>query len=841
MQTLDTFRSYWLALATASLDEQARIFDASTDRQFWMLAGFDEFGDFAGKPPRIEGLGGLAREMLEILTSPEAGHSRVSACFNHAVRWCGLAERDGLLDDGLLAAVINFELYPWVREGYFDSEDPEWPATGVAGTEPAAVSPGTFQRESRLALAERFDRVTHLALEKPEAASSRFLAFLDFTGRERLLQACRHIERLEVKTLSHRATGDRGLEEILARMAASHFDPDEEPGWIRELEGFQTATLLLVEDYSDSARPLLRRVLAGRPGAPELLRLKDELVAGLMRPGEYSESPRAPASGEFDAKRMRRLITAVPAGIFQWFRDTLTAGDLAESMAIVLDALRGTNRPKLEKSLKHHSQMALKSLALLPLPELPADRAEEVRKRYLRIDEFVKSSRNFGVQRQANNRTCAEIALGNLALNAGYDDADELFFEVESRLAADSTGAGFASGGYRVGLEFDASGPSIIVERDGKPLKSLPPALKKSAGYKELKETFDVLREQSRRFRRALEKRMAVAAAIEWKAFESMWQAPLLRGLLATLVFVDEEGASGMVDARGETMNGPDGARVALKGRALRIAHPVVLERLGVLAAWRQQCLEREVVQALRQVFREFYTLTPAELASSPVSFRFAGHWMAGGILSGLLKSRGWSCVGNDGPEPRKSFGSAGITGHFDLEECGHYLTETESVRSAGVSFRDPTGGRLPLDAVPATIFSEVMRDADLFVSVAQTTEGGVPSKELVAQRVALLQGLIGKLRIKGVTVEGHHALIEGKRCRYRVHLASGAVHLGDNRHLCIVPAASWKRPAKLFLPFVEEDDRRIAEIFSKILLLANDDKITDPGILAQIGQAGGR
>ncbi len=73
------------------------------------------------------------------------------------------------------------------------------------------------------------------------------------------------------------------------------------------------------------------------------------------------------------------------------------------------------------------------------------------------------------------------------------------------------------------------------------------------------------------------------------------------------------------------------------------------------------------------------------------------------------------------------------------------------------------------------------------------------------------------------------------------MHLASGAVHLGDCRHLCIVPAASWKRPAKLFLPFVEEDDRRIAEIFSKILLLANDDKITDPGILSQIGGAGGR
>lgn len=840
MTSVETFRNYWLSFATSPADEASRPNNWSLEEEFWRLAGFGETFRYPEGPPRIEGLAEIARDYLAAATSPDRAEASRKTDSASALRWCSLAENAGLLDDDLFGRVLRSTYNSWAHIGLSGDGRADLVRIYFNGEEPARGSAGAYVLETGQAMAARFNRVVEAAIRTLDPAFWYVLSLLDYEGKDRLIEACRKIEDLEITSLGHERYGEKSLRSVLARMAASDFEVDDEAGLTRELEGFRDRTLMMVEEFSEPARPVIRALLAKRPGAVGLLRLKDALIAGLMRPGEFGESPKAPASGEFDAEPMKRLIAAVPADTFRGFRESLVDGELAESMASVLDALLGTNRQKLEKSLKHHSQMALKCLALLPLPDSPEERREETRKRYLVIDHFVKSSRKFGVQRQANNRTCAEIALGNLALNAGYDDADELFFEVESRLAADSAGAGFAVGGYRVGLEFDASGPAIAVEKEGKPLKALPPVLKKSAGYKELKETFEALREQSRRFRRALEKRMAVAVAIERKSFEALWRAPLLRGLLATLVFVDDEGNSGMVDESGETLSGVDGTRIPLDGRPLRIAHPVVLERLGVLAAWRRHCLEREVIQALRQVFREFYTVTPAELDSSPVSFRFAGHWMAGGILSGLLKSRGWNCAGNDGPEPRKPFGSAGITGHFDLEECGHYLTETESVRSAGVSFRDRTGAKLPLDAVPETIFSEVMRDADLFVSVAQTTEGGLPSKELLAQRVALLQGLIGKLRIKGVSVDGHHALIDGKRSRYRVHLASGAVHMGAAHHLCIVPASSWKRPAKLFLPFVEEDDRRIAEIFSKILLLANDDKITDPGILSQIGAAGG-
>jgi hypothetical protein len=51
---------------------------------------------------------------------------------------------------------------------------------------------------------------------------------------------------------------------------------------------------------------------------------------------------------------------------------------------------------------------------------------------------------------------------------------------------------------------------------------------------------------------------------------------------------------------------------------------------------------------------------------------------------------------------------------------------------------------------------------------------------------------------------------------------------------LNILPVHSQHR-GRLFLPFMDEDPKT-AEIVSKVLLLAEDDKIKDPTVTAQIG-----
>ena len=86
---------------------------------------------------------------------------------------------------------------------------------------------------------------------------------------------------------------------------------------------------------------------------------------------------------------------------------------------------------------------------------------------------------------------------------------------------------------------------------------------------------------------------------------------------------------------------------------------------------------------------------------------------------------------------------------------------------------------------------------------------------------------------LKNVTLKDSHALIQGKRAVYNVHLGSGVVHQEGGAMLHILPVHSQKR-GRIFLPFVDEDPKT-SEIMSKIILLAEDQKLKDPTILSQI------
>jgi hypothetical protein len=73
--------------------------------------------------------------------------------------------------------------------------------------------------------------------------------------------------------------------------------------------------------------------------------------------------------------------------------------------------------------------------------------------------------------------------------------------------------------------------------------------------------------------------------------------------------------------------------------------------------------------------------------------------------------------------------------------------------------------------------------------------------------------------------------VVKGTRHTYEIHLGSGAASR-NGRHICIVPK-STAMADRVWLPF--EGDRTLSIIISKAVLLAADDKITDPVILGQI------
>ena len=134
----------------------------------------------------------------------------------------------------------------------------------------------------------------------------------------------------------------------------------------------------------------------------------------------------------------------------------------------------------------------------------------------------------------------------------------------------------------------------------------------------------------------------------------------------------------------------------------------------------------------------------------------------------------------------------------------------------------------MKISEIPPVIFSEVMRDVDLAVSVAHA--GSVApetSHSTIEMRSVLVELTMPLFHFKNVTIKGSFAHIEGKLGKYNIHLGSGVIHQE------VLPVHSQNR-GRLFLPFVDEDPKT-AEILTKIIFFAEDDKIKDPSILNQI------
>jgi hypothetical protein len=172
-------------------------------------------------------------------------------------------------------------------------------------------------------------------------------------------------------------------------------------------------------------------------------------------------------------------------------------------------------------------------------------------------------------------------------------------------------------------------------------------------------------------------------------------------------------------------------------------------------------------------------------------------------------------------------------------------------------------GDTVALETVPARIFSEVMRDIDLFIGVASIgndptwRDGGAdalhPSqwRHTIANdywnrhataaldvagesRKQLLAELLPSLGLADrCTLDDRYLHVRGQRHGYRIHLGSANILMDDNRYLCIVPDDAKDDASDIYLPF--EGDRRFSIILSKAMMLAADDKITNKHILAQI------
>jgi hypothetical protein len=338
------------------------------------------------------------------------------------------------------------------------------------------------------------------------------------------------------------------------------------------------------------------------------------------------------------------------------------------------------------------------------------------------------------------------------------------------------------------------------------------------------------LTEQYRRTRRMLEQAMEDGAEFTLEEMRQLCENPVVFPIVSKLIFKSED-ALGLFSSAG--LYALDGTVLEDRGDAkLTVAHPVHLYRSGKWNSFQKYLFDNKIAQPFRQVFRELYVKTKEELGCF-TSLRYAGNQIQPKKAAACLKERRWVADVEAGLQ--KIYYQENIVATIYALADWFTPADIEAPTLEHVAFYDrKTGQALKIDDIPDVIFSEVMRDVDMAVSVAHA--GGVDpetSHSTVEMRAAILAFTLPLLRLKNVNVEGSHAFIDGKLANYSVHLGSGVVHQIGGTMLNVLPVHSQHR-GRFFLPFVD-DDPKTAEIMSKILLLSEDSKIKDPTILSQI------
>ncbi len=498
------------------------------------------------------------------------------------------------------------------------------------------------------------------------------------------------------------------------------------------------------------------------------------------------------------------------------------------------DAATGkVDRDELEKVIEDkRNKDLLMSYGLIPMKD-----RQDALHRYEFLQKFLKESKQFGAQRRASEAQCVQYAMKNMATTAGYADDLRLTLAMETELVTSNQKFldGIEIGDYVAKVEVDPDGKTqLVLTKKGKTVKSVPAALKKDETFNEVKDFSTKLKGQYSRCTAMFERAMEEEDAYSYGELCGLCRNPVTAGILGRLVFVGvEDGTEGLVG----TLEELGALEPALSpDTQLLVAHPITLYKRGVLPKYQRMFFEKNkesgLKQPFKQVFREFYVKLEEEKDALD-SRMFAGYQIQPKKTVAALRGRRWVADYDEGLQ--KVFFKQNISATIYALADWFSPADTENPTLEFVSFYDrKTHKQKKLSEVPDILYSEVMRDVDLAVSVAHV--GGVDpetSHSTIEMRRVIFEFNMELFGITNVTFEGTHAFIKGTLGNYNVQLGSGVIHKESGGMINILPVHSQQR-GKIFLPFIDEDPKT-AEILSKILLLAQDQKIKDPYILQQI------
>jgi hypothetical protein len=415
---------------------------------------------------------------------------------------------------------------------------------------------------------------------------------------------------------------------------------------------------------------------------------------------------------------------------------------------------------------------------------------------------------------------------------------------------------------------------------DGKLLKAAPSHVKK-AFPKEVRSVSSQAKELEQAYlaqRARLESSFVLPSAMplaHWRKF--FIEHPFLGFLGRRLIWIfrGDQGweSSGMWS--GKKIVDSSGKPVDLgAAQTVRLWHPLASDSEEI-QRWREHIFAAKIRQPFRQAFREYYQVTDGERETKMYSNRFAKVLMRQHQFASLCRARGWdyrlmgsNFDGSNVPTKKLDLWNMRVEFYVDLPpDRDRSLLESALGEQSGAGinlfigsdqvrfYRD--GREIAIDEVPAILYSEVMRDVDLFTSVSavgayetwadQGDRGtGIFSGAFDARE---LSGIIG-LRHEMLSLILPHTVIQD-RCKIHKSWLEVRGELGTYRIEFAWAGASlvaekefrWLRIPRKILDAVSLDlaaipidlDYRSETILRKAYVLADDWKIDSPDLITQL------
>jgi hypothetical protein len=323
----------------------------------------------------------------------------------------------------------------------------------------------------------------------------------------------------------------------------------------------------------------------------------------------------------------------------------------------------------------------------------------------------------------------------------------------------------------------------------------------------------------------------------------------------------------GVVDSSGRPIDlGP--------AQTVRLWHPLASDPAEV-QRWRERIFASKIRQPFRQAFREFYEVTDAERETRMYSNRFAGILMRQHQFAGLCRARGWeyrlmatNFDSSNVPTKKLDPWNVRVEFYVDLPpDRDPSLLESALGEQSGAGinlfigsdqvrfYRDSR--EVGVDEVPAILYSEVMRDIDLFTSVSAAgadetwADQGDRGTGIFTERFNLQEfASIVELRHEMLSlvlpqtpiqdrckIQKSWLEVRGQLGTYRIEFAWGGASLVTDTDF------RWLRIPTKILDAVSLDlntipiemDYRTEMILRKAYLLADDWKIGSPDLIQQL------